>query len=264
MVRKPARKSSLEAAWAALPTEATGLVLSDTHGILTDWDALERALSRESYDFILHAGDFIDFAVDSKYMPYSHTSFEAELEGGARTLLRLEDTGVPVFAVKGNHDDRPTKLAASRVPSYLLPWFRDPLNELVSRIPTLYMPDRPIHEQWYVQLGDILLTHAEAMPGTQSAAGKALSVATMRRHDLGLPGDPIRLVLAGHPHKFRMEQRGQDTTLVDLDMLCTTPQYARVASAMKYQTPTSRGWLTIAVDGDRVDLSDIRHTVDED
>lgn len=240
-------------------------IISDTHGRNVDRGALDwalRTIAEEGAEVGLHGGDSFDFNNQSDaHSPTEYASWESELDGGALGLRALEDTGLPWLMVEANHDVRPNKQFANRLPPHYLPWVFSPLRTLVGRIPNIWLPDRPNMQAYWLRLGDIILAHVEAVPGVEQAARKGYNAFTLRGDDFGLDPEPIRGVFAGHPHKFRQSYLGRRAVLVDLDCLQSVPGYALTGPGVKYRDPATQGITFATLHHGRLDLDSIVHRV---
>jgi hypothetical protein len=240
-------------------------ILSDTHGRNVDKGAFDwalRTIAEERADAGLHGGDSFDFNNQSDaHSPTEYASWESELDGGALTLRALEATGIPWLMVEANHDVRPNKQFANRLPAHYLPWVANPITSLVERIPNIWTPSRPAMQGYWLKFGDTILAHVEAVPGVEQAARKGYNAFTNRGDDFGLDTTPIRGVFAGHPHKFRQSYLGRRAVLVDLDCLQNVPGYALTGPGVKYRDPATQGITFATFHYGRLDLDSITHRV---
>lgn len=240
-------------------------IISDTHGVNVDHAALDwalREIAAEGAEAGIHAGDTFDYNNQSdRHLPTRYVPWESELDGGALTLRALEDTGLPWLMVEANHDVRPDKQFAARLPAHYLPWVSSPLQTLVDRVPNVWLPDRPPFERFWLRVGDIIAAHVEAAAGVESVARKGYNTFTLRGDDYGLDESPIRGVFAGHPHKFRQEFVGRRAVVVDLDCLQRVPGYALTGPGVKYKNPASQGIVFATLNHGKLDIDSVTHRV---
>lgn len=240
-------------------------IISDTHGKNVDSAAFDWALeqiAREGAEAGIHGGDSFDFNNQSDaHAPTEYVSWEDELDGGARTLRALEATGIPWLTVEANHDLRPNKQFANRLPPHYLPWAASPLRTLVDRLPNVWLPGRPAFQSYWIRVGDIIVGHIEMGPGVEPVARKGYNAFTLRGDDFGLPEQPIRGFFAGHPHKFRQQYLGRRAVLVDLDCLQHVPGYALTGPGVKYKEPATQGITFVTLNYGRLDLDSVTHRV---
>lgn len=240
-------------------------IVSDTHGNALDRGAFDwalRLIAEEHAEAGFHGGDSFNFNNQSdRHAPTEYVPWEAELDGGALTLRALEATGIPWLMVEANHDVRPNKQFANRLPTRYLPWVTNPIDSLVARIPNVWTPDRPIMQAYWLKFGDAILAHVESFTASEQAARKGYNAFTLRGDDFGLDDAPIRGVFAGHPHKFRQTYIGRRAVLVDLDCLQTVPTYALTGPGVKYRDPATQGITFATFNYGRLDLDSITHRV---
>lgn len=230
------------------------LVLADLHVPFTDEDKLQRAVElNRSADICVLAGDVLDQYGCSRWRKKIDVPHEQEIDGGVRLLEYLSETFKVVLILRGNHDERPIKKIRDSIPSDLL-YLVDsegPLGRITRPFSNVWY-----HDNWYLQVGDAVFTHAEI---SSAVEGKSATMTTefflhkgwMKR--LGM--DNIRVVVQAHTHQVSAMYR-EDLKMLESGCMAKTMDYTLDASGR--MRPPQNGCVSVVQNNGLSDFNQTR------
>lgn len=233
------------------------LALSDLHVPFTDEAKLQKAIElNRGADICVLGGDVLDQYGCSRWRKKEDIPHEQEIDGGVRLLEYLSETFPVVLILRGNHDERPIKKIRDSIPADLL--------YLVDTSGPLGFITRPFsnvwyHDNWYLQIGDAIFTHAEL---SSAVEGKPATMTAdffihkgwMKR--LGL--DNIRVVVQAHTHQVSAMYR-EDLKMMECGCLAKTMEYTIESSAR--MRPPQNGCVCVIQNGGISDFNVTREYI---
>lgn len=206
------------------------LVLSDIHVPFTDEEKLQKAIDlNRTADAVVLTGDVMDMYGCSKWRKRKYVPHELEIDSTVRLIEYLSQTFPIIFPFPGNHDKRPTKKLQDAVPPEFFYLFED--------TDTLGMITRPFanvfyHDDWYIQIGDAIFTHAErssAVEGRPAVLTAEFFTVKGWASFLGLTRP--RLIVQGHTHQVSATYR-HDLKMIETGCLAQVMEYTLDSSAV--------------------------------
>lgn len=229
------------------------VIASDFHAPFHHVEALVDLLKVEADTFIL-AGDLQDHYSISRFLKYQSVPMSQELAAAQFILDAVAAKFPRVRCIEGNHDTpRFEKLLADRLPHEAIDIIRylsktgdlSSMRALCGQFKNVELVTNMVNGHqvgWYLQHGDLLVTHAEKYSVVPGAALRGIERwFSMFDQTLGL--QPWRMVVQAHTHAMAMFAYGSDQLLVECGCMCQVHGYqlqARIAG-----TPQRLGWVTL-------------------
>lgn len=174
-------------------------VVSDIHVPFTNEAKLQKAVElNRNADLVILAGDIMDCYGCSRHRKRVSVPHEVEVDNTVRLIEYLSQTFPWIKIMKGNHDSRAMKKIQDVVPADLLYLFdEEPLDLITKAFPNVeYIND------WWIQLGDTIIAHAERSSSYEGRPAILLGDFFLSKgwaKRLNLPD--IRVVIQAHTHQ---------------------------------------------------------------
>lgn len=206
------------------------LVISDLHVPFQNEVALQKAIDlNRNADAVFVAGDLLEMYNTSRWRKRKYVPALVEYDNCVRILEYLSRTFPDVYVMPGNHDIRASKRLKDIVPAELF-W----LLEDAEALEMLTRPFPNVHwvDNWYMQVGDCLIAHAERSSTVEGrppilTAEYFLQKGWSKR----LKMDNIRCIIQSHTHQVSSVYR-EDLKLMECGALCAELDYTTEASAV--------------------------------
>lgn len=171
------------------------LFAADMHVPFHDEVAIDKAFSANMDADILVTSELMDCYSLNPFYKEESVSIESELDEALRMLEFINETFPTTFVTEANHDDRIKHQVGKRIPTELLFLCNMDLVETVTRpFPNII----PVPE-WWVQLGDVVYTHAPTHSRIDMRAGWNVYQYFVEWGDtLGVK--PHNVIVQGHTH----------------------------------------------------------------
>jgi len=204
-------------------------VFSDIHVPFTDEEKLQKAVElNRAADILIIAGDVLDMYGCSRHRKQTDLPHTQELDMGMRLMAYLAETFPVVIVLPGNHDRRALKKIQDLLPPELFYLFTgEPVETLTRPFPNVFY-----HDNWYLQVGDAIFTHAEissiieGRPAVKVAEWFLLKGWKQR---LGL--DDIRVVVQAHTHQVNCVYR-EGLKMIECGCLAKPMEYTMDSRAV--------------------------------
>jgi predicted phosphodiesterase len=233
------------------------LVLSDLHVPFTDEDKLQKAIDlHRSADAVVLSGDVLDMYSCSKWRKRKYVPHELEIDAAVRLFEYLSSIFPIIFAFPGNHDKRPTKKLQDVVPPEFFYMFED--TDTLGMI-TRAFPNVHYEDNWFLQLGDAIFTHAErssAVEGRPAVLTAEFFLQKGWAEFLGLTRP--RLIVQGHTHQVSATYR-YNLKMIESGCLAQTMEYTLDASAV--MRPPMTGCVLVTQRERITDFNETRETI---
>jgi predicted phosphodiesterase len=228
-------------------------VFSDLHIPFHDEVKLQKAIElNRAADALVIAGDVMEFYNTSRWRKRKYVPNLVEFDNTVRVLEYLSKIFPVIIVMPGNHDNRATKKLHDIVPSELF-W-------LLEDDDALAMLTRPFknvfyNPDWYYQIGDALIAHAERSSTIEGKPGILLA-------EYFLPGGKgwgsrlnlgeIRCFITGHTHQISAGYRENLKTL-EAGSFCQVLEYTTDSSIV--MRPPQTGFVTLVQENGRTDFN---------
>ena len=232
------------------------LVLSDTHVPFTDESKLQKAVDlNRGADILILAGDIMDMYSCSRHRLRMSVPLEIELDNTVRLFEYFSSIFPLIYVFEGNHDARATKKIRDLLPPQLLFLFDEsPLKLLTKPFPNIYY-----HNDWWLQIGDAIIAHAEISSAYEGRPPVLLSEWFLKkgwakRFNL----DEIRCFVLSHTHQVSSVYR-EDLKLMECGCLAQVMEYATDPTAR--MRPPMNGCVVLTQQYGRTDFNESREFV---
>lgn len=258
MIEGDIRVEKNEALFASIMAKSVRkvLVLADIHVPYTDEAKLQKAVDMfRGSDILVIAGDFTDSYSLSRWRKTENIPFEVELDRGVRLLEYLANIFPIIYIIPGNHDQRATKKIQDSLPPELFFLFDGNPLELLTRP----FPNIKFHDNWFFQVGDAVITHAErsssieGRPAVQTSEW-FLTRGWAKRFNMG----DIRVIVQAHNHKAAAVYR-EDLKILEVPCMANVMTYASDSSAQ--MSPPVNGCVNLVQDKGQTIFNESREWV---
>jgi predicted phosphodiesterase len=231
-------------------------ILSDIHAPFQDMRAFAAFIERErGADVCIVAGDLQDHYALSRFIKYENVPIHQELAAAQLIMEQLSEAFPIVLCIEGNHDKpRFEKLLYDRLPQDAIEVVRylsrtgglSTIEALASQFQNVELVKNKIDDRytvsWYLQHGDLLVTHAEKFSRVPGSALRSIEEwATDFERTLKLK--PWRVIVQAHTHQQSLFPWAADRWLVEAGCMCLTMGYQ--LSARLGGRPQRLGYTTL-------------------
>lgn len=242
-------------------------ICGDLHAPFQHTEALAAFIERErGADVCIVAGDLQDHYSISRFVKYEAVPIHQELAAAQMILERLSEAFPTVLVIEGNHDSsRFEKLLRDRLPIEAVEIVQylsrtgnlstiEALCGQFSNVEHVKNKVGRYSASWYLQHGDLLVTHAEKFSRVPGSALRSIEDwATDFEGVLGLK--PWSVIAQAHTHQQALMPWGADKLLVEIGCLCQTMGYQLTAKVGG--RPQRQGWVSLAQTNGVTDLSSV-------
>ena len=228
-------------------------VFSDIHVPFTDEDKFQKAVElNRAADILVIAGDVLDMYGCSRHRKQTDLPHTQELDMGMRLIAYLAETFPVIIVLPGNHDRRALKKAQDVLPAELLYLFTDePLKTLTAPFSNVFY-----HDDWYLQIGDAVFTHAEissTIEGRPAVKVAEWFLVKGWKSRLGLAD--IRVVVQAHTHQVNTVYR-EGLKMIECGCLAQPMEYTMDSRAV--MRPPLNGCVSIVQYNGQSDFNQTR------
>ena len=244
-------------------------ICSDLHAPFHDLEALAGFIEREQgSDVCIVAGDLQDHYALSRFLKYETVPIHQELAAAQMILERLSEAFPVVLIIEGNHDKpRFEKLLYDRLPMEAIEVIRflsktgglSTIEALCGQFSNVELVKNKIDGRyevsWYVQHGDLVVTHAEKFSKVPGATLRTIEEWVSDFEGV-LNLKPWRVLCQAHTHQLGLFPFGSDKILAETGCLCRPHGYQLAAKIGG--RPQRVGWVTLEQNKGVTDLSSVR------
>lgn len=243
-------------------------ICSDLHAPFHHIHALAAFIEREKgADVCIVAGDLQDHYALSRFLKYETVPIHQELAAAQMILERLSEAFPIVLVIEGNHDKpRFEKLLYDRLPMDAIEVIRflsktgglSTIEALCGQFSNVELVKNRVDDRytvsWYVQHGDLVVTHAEKFSKVPGATLRGIEEwVSDFEGTLGLK--PWRVLAQAHTHQLGLFPYGADKVLAETGCMCLPMGYQLTAKICG--RPQRVGWLTLEQNSGVTDLSSV-------
>lgn len=213
------------------------VVFSDLHAPFHHAEAFAAFLERErGADVCIFGGDLIDHYSVSRFLKYDVVPVASEIAAAQMIVEKLSETFPRVIIVEGNHDaPRFTKLMLDRLPKEaieIVQYLSGGTLSIVEMIARQFanveiahrMIDGRIRCSWFVQHGDLIVSHAEKYSRVPMSVLRSVED-WFSDFTETLDLDPWRVLLQAHTHALSWHPYRGDRLLGETGCLCIQHGY---------------------------------------
>lgn len=244
-------------------------ICSDLHAPFHHTEALAAFIEREKgSDVCIVAGDLQDHYSISRFLKYENVPIQSELAAAQMILERLSEAFPIVLVIEGNHDKaRFEKLLLERLPMDAVEIVRylsrtgglSTIEAMCGQFTNVEHVKNKIDGRydvsWYVQHGDLVVTHAEKFSRVPGSTLRSIEEWISDFEGM-LQLQPWRVLAQAHTHQMGLFPYGSDKMLVETGCLCTVHGYQLAAKISG--RPQRVGWVALNQTSGVTDLSSIQ------
>lgn len=244
-------------------------ICSDLHAPFHHMEAFAAFIEREKgSDVCIVAGDLQDHYSISRFTKYENVPIQQELAAAQMILERLSEAFPIVLVIEGNHDKaRFEKLLHERLPMDAVEIVRylsrtgglSTIEAMCGQFTNVEHIKNKIDGRydvsWYVQHGDLVVTHAEKFSKVPGSTLRGIEEWVSDFEGM-LNLKPWRVLAQAHTHQLGMFPYGSDKMLIEVG--CLSRPHGYQLSARIAGRPQRVGWVTLDQVSGVTDLSSVR------